>query len=389
VDRSYLDWPFFDNAHRDLARDIHGWADEHIEHHEDADVDAASRALVRKLAGDGWLQHAVSHTGAIEVRPLCLIREALAYRCGLADFAFAMQGLGSGPISLFGDEAQRAKYLDDVSAGKKIAAFALSEADAGSNVGAIATTARRDGDTYILNGEKTWISNAGIADFYVVFARTGEGPGTKGLSAFVVDADTRGVDAAQRIDVIAPHPLGKLRFADCRVERARLLGQPGQGFKVAMGTLDVFRSSVAAAALGFARRAMDEAVTRTTQRRVFDAQLAEFQMTQARVATMALDVDSIALLVYRAAWRKDSGARSVTREAAMAKWHATEAAQRVIDSAVQLFGGSGVVTGETVERLYRDIRPLRIYEGTTEIQQLIVARETYRAQDSNTSREKT
>lgn len=378
MDRAHLGWPFFAPHHADLAERLDLWAAEHLAHtepHREDNVDAVSRGHVAALAAGGWLDHCIpaSATAALDVRALCLIRERLAHDDGLADFAFAMQGLGVGPISLMGTTEQRAAYLPDVRAGRKIAAFALSEADAGSDVSALATTARRDGNHYVLDGEKTWISNAGLADVYVVFARTGEAPGAKGLSAFIVDADTPGFSVPARIPVIAPHPLGTLRFETCRVDAGALIGQPGDGFKIAMATLDVFRSTVGAAALGFARRALDEAVGRASTRSLFGKPLAEFQMTQAKLADMATEIDAAALLVYRAAWTKDVLARRVTREAAMAKLFATEAAQRVIDHAVQIFGGQGVVSGNTVEQLYREIRALRIYEGTSEIQRIIIA----------------
>ena len=377
-DATYLTWPFFDEPHRDLAQQLRAWATASLEEEHEVDEYAATRALVKKLGQGGWLRYSVSapHGGLherLDVRSLCVIRETLAWHSGLADFAFAMQGLGSGPISLFGTEAQRAVYLSAVARGKKVAAFALSEQEAGSDVAALATTAARDGDGYVLNGSKTWISNAGLADFYVVFARTGEAPGAKGLSAFIVEADAEGLAVSEAIRVIAPHPLGTLTFSDCHVPQSALLGAPGQGFKIAMATLDVFRSTVGAAALGMARRALDEALRRVRHRRVFGKALSEFQMTQAKLADMATEIDASALLVYRAAWRKDTGAERVTREAAMAKAYATEAAWRIIDHAVQLFGGLGVTDGTVVERLYRDIRPLRIYEGTTEIQKLVIA----------------
>ncbi len=385
-DRSFLAWPFFDDAHRALAERLEGWAARHVAplgHAQTRDgVDAQSRDLVRRLGADGWLRHAVvaPHGGAapaLDVRALCLIRETLARHHGLADFAFAMQGLGAGPISLFGDDGQKRRRLPAVARGEAIAAFALSEAGAGSDVAALATTARREGGSqdgsWILDGAKTWISNGGIADFYVVFARSGEAPGAKGLSAFVVDAGTPGLEIAGRIDVIAPHPLATLRFEGCRVPADALIGAPGDGFGIAMGTLDVFRATVGAAALGFARRALDEALARVNERVLFGQKLRDFQLTQAAIAEMAVEIDAAALLVYRAAWAKDSGAARVTREASMAKLHATEAAQRVIDRAVQLFGGLGVVSGAPVETLYREIRSLRIYEGTSEIQKLVIA----------------
>jgi len=378
-DLSYLDWPFFNDDYRALARELNAWAACHVRQTHSANVDEECVSLVRALGAGGWLAHAVAHDGeAIDTRAVCLIRETLARHSGLADFAFAMQGLGSGAISLQGTQAQRARYLGRVARGEAVAAFALSEPEAGSDVGALACAASRDGDSYVLNGEKTWISNGGIADFYVVFARTGEAPGSRGISAFIVDADAPGFEIAERIDVIAPHPLARLRFADCRVPEAQRIGAPGEGFKVAMRTLDVFRTSVAAAALGFARRALDEALARATSRRMFNQTLADFQLTQSKLAEMATAIDSAALLTYRAAWLRDQG-RGVTREAAMAKMTATENAQRVIDAAVQLFGGQGVVSDHPVERLYREIRALRIYEGATEVQQLIIARELLRA----------
>jgi acyl-CoA dehydrogenase len=380
ADTNYLKWPFLEPRHRDLALALDAWASEHIEQDHGADVDAACRALVAQLGDAGWLRHAVGGmdfggTGeAIDTRALCLIRETLARHSGLADFAFAMQGLGSGAITLFGSEANRRQYLPKVARGEAIAAFALSEPDAGSDVAALQCAARLDGDAYVLDGEKTWISNGGIADFYVVFARTGEAPGARGISAFIVDAGLPGFEIAERIDTIAPHPLARLRFNRCRVPAANRLGAPGQGFKVAMATLDIFRTSVAAAALGFARRALDEALARAASRKMFGKTLADFQLTQAKLAQMATGIDAAALLTYRAAWQRDQGER-VTREAAMAKLTATETAQQVIDAALQMFGGLGVVSGQPVERLYREIRALRIYEGASEVQQLIIARE--------------
>jgi acyl-CoA dehydrogenase len=370
-----LDWPFFEPCHRALVQALDRWATEHVPQQHTPDVDAACRALVRSLGQGGWLQHAVGES--IDTRAVCLIRETLARHSGLADFAFAMQGLGSGAIGLAGSAAQREGYLPRVARGETIAAFALSEPEAGSDVAALSCRARADGDGYVLDGEKTWISNGGIADFYVVFARTGEAPKSRGISAFIVDADTPGLEIAERIEVIAPHPLARLRFSNCRIAAAQRIGAAGEGFKIAMRTLDVFRTSVAAAALGFARRAFDEALRRATTRRMFDGMLADFQLTQARLAQMATTIDSAALLTYRAAWQRDRGA-NVTREAAMAKMAATEGAQQVIDGAVQLFGGLGVVSEVPVERLYREIRALRIYEGATEVQQLIIARELLR-----------
>ncbi|MDX8123675.1 acyl-CoA dehydrogenase family protein [Janthinobacterium sp. GMG2] len=376
-DMSYLDWPFFEAHHAKLESELDAWATQHLDDAHDGDVDAACRALVAQLGQGGWLAHATSADGKIDTRAICLIRETLARHDGLADFAFAMQGLGSGAIGLFGSLDNKARYLPDVASGKRIAAFALSEPQAGSDVAALVCAARRDGDEYVLEGEKTWISNGGIADFYVVFARTGEAPGARGISAFIVDADNPGLEIVERIAVIAPHPLARLRFANCRVPVSQRLGEAGQGFKVAMATLDVFRTSVAAAALGFARRAFDEALRHATARQMFGQTLADFQLTQAKLAQMATGIDSAALLTYRAAWQRDQG-RKVTKEAAMAKLTATETAQQVIDAAVQLFGGMGVVSGHPVERLYREIRALRIYEGASEVQQLIIARELLR-----------
>ena len=371
-DTQYLQWPFFEERHRTLARELDAWATAHIPHTHSADVDSECRALVRMLGQAGWLEHAVGDT--IDTRAICLVRETLARHSGLADFAFAMQGLGSGAISLQGTPEQKDRYLTRVAKGEAIAAFALSEPGAGSDVAAMQCSAHIEGGHAVINGEKTWISNGGIADFYVVFVRTGEAQGARGISAFIVDADTPGFEIAERIDVIAPHPLARLRFTNCRVPLSQRIGQAGEGFKVAMRTLDVFRTSVAAAAVGFARRAMDEALQRATTRTMFNQVLADFQLTQAKLAQMATTIDSSALLVYRAAWQRDQG-RNVTREAAMAKLTATEGAQQVIDSAVQIFGGLGVVSGNMVERLYREIRSLRIYEGATEVQQLIIARE--------------
>lgn len=381
ADRDFLDWPFFEPEHRELALGLEAWAATQIapfEYQED-DVDALSRRFVRVLGEGGWLRHCVpaAFGGArdrLDVRSLCLARETLARVSGLADFAFAMQGLGSGPISLFGSPEQKAAYLPPVARGERVAAFAISEPDAGSDVAALATTAHQDGGGWVLSGTKTWISNAGIADHYVVFARTGEPTsGAKGLSAFIVDADAVGLTVSEKLKVIAPHPLGTLRLEECRVPASRLLGTPGEGFKIAMATLDVFRSTVGAAALGFARRALDEAVARSRSRTAFGQPLAQFQLTQQKLADMAIGVDASALLVYRAAWTRDCRADRVTREAAMAKLFATEAAQQIVDAAVQIFGAHGVISGAAVERLYREVRTPRIYEGTSEIQRVIIA----------------
>jgi acyl-CoA dehydrogenase len=376
-----LSWPFFDDGHRRFAAALARFADTTLAGLPHEDVDAACRARVNALGEGGFLKAVVpaEHGGlhrSLDVRTLCLAREILAFRDGLSDFAFAMQGLGTVSISLFGSPALKARYLPPVRDGRAIAAFALSEPEAGSDVAALATTAKADGASHLrMDGSKTWISNGGIADHYVVFARTGEAPGAKGLSAFVVDADAPGLSVAERIEVIAPHPLAKLRFEGVRVPLANRLGEPGDGFKVAMATLDVFRSTVGAAALGFARRALHETVERAASRKLFGAPLAELQLTQGAIADSASEVDASALLVYRAAWTKDQGAARVSREAAIAKMFATEAAQRVIDRAVQLHGGFGVTKGVKVEELYREIRALRIYEGATEVQKVVIARE--------------
>ncbi|MEO3712722.1 acyl-CoA dehydrogenase family protein [Roseateles flavus] len=376
----HLAWPFFEERHRVLAVALEAWCSEHLHPGHGADVDAECRALVKALGQGGWLRHAVAGTalgGAAEVidtRSICLLRETLARHHGLADFAFAMQGLGSGAISLAGTDAQRARYLPRVASGEALAAFALSEPEAGSDVAAMQCSAMADGDDYVINGEKTWISNGGIADFYVLFARTGEAPGARGISAFVVDAGLPGFEIAERIEVIAPHPLARLRFTNCRVPRSQMIGAPGEGFKIAMRTLDVFRTSVAAAALGFARRALQEGLSQAQSRPMFGGHLADLPLAQAKLADMACGVDSSALLVYRAAWQRDQG-QAITREAAMAKLMATETAQQVIDAALQLHGGRGVRSGEIVESLYREIRALRIYEGASEVQQLIIGRD--------------
>ncbi|SMH62672.1 acyl-CoA dehydrogenase family protein [Azospirillum agricola] len=378
--RDHLDWPFFDPGHRAFAEQLNGFVRSGglagIDH---ADTDAACAALARRLGEAGLLDSCVASEapGAppIDSRRVCLARETLAWHDGLADFAFAMQGLGTGAVGLAGSPALKAAVLPKVRSGEWLAAFALSEADAGSDVAAMACTARADGDGYVLDGEKTWISNGGIAGVYTVFARSGEAPGTRGISAFVVLADDPGFSVVERIEVMAPHPLATIRFENCRIPADRRLGLPGEGFKIAMRTLDVFRASVAAAALGFARRALDEALAHARGRRMFGGTLADLQLTQAALGTMATGIDAAALLTCRAAWRRDVQKLPTTREAAMAKMTATETAQAVIDRAVQMFGGRGVRSGETVERLYREIRALRIYEGATEVQTLIVARE--------------
>ncbi len=378
-DKSFLHWPFFQPQHRALAAELDIWGTKMLSGIDHSDTDAACQALVSELGAAGWLNHSAvdpANGGALDVRALCLIRETLALHDGLADFAFAMQGLGTGAISLFGSDAQKAEWLPQTRAGRAISAFALTEPQSGSDVANSTMTATPDRDEYILNGEKTWISNGGIADLYTVFARTGEAPGARGLSAFLVPANTPGLTIAERQQTIAPHPLARLKFVDCRIPNSALIGERGAGFKIAMSVLDVFRPTVGAAALGFARRALDETLARVTARKIQGAPLAELQMVQGHIADMALDIDAAALLIYRAAWAKDSGAARITREAAMAKLYATEAAQKVIDTAVQLFGGDGVRVGEVVEKLYREIRALRIYEGATDVQKLIIARQT-------------
>lgn len=375
-DTTFLDWPFFEPRHRALVEKLDAWATANlgaVDHH---DVDAACRKLVGSLGRDGWINHTAPEgdDGRLDVRTLALVRETLARHSGLADFVFAMQGLGAGPISLFGSTEQRKAWLPKTRSGAAIAAFALSEAASGSDVANIACAARRDGNGFVIDGEKTWISNGGIADLYVVFARTGEAPGARGLSAFIVEGSNPGLSIAERLHVIAPHPLARLKFDNCRVPADALIGKAGEGFKIAMATLDVFRTTVGAAALGFARRAFEATLARAAGRRLFGAPLADLQMVQGHIADMAVEIDAAALLIYRAAWTKDKGAARVTREAAMAKLFATEAAQRVIDTAVQIHGGDGVRSGHPVETLYREIRALRIYEGASDVQKLVIAR---------------
>jgi acyl-CoA dehydrogenase len=384
---SHLELPFFEEAHRGLALALDAWSAQQLQAIDHRDTDNACRLLVRQVGAAGFLRHCVpaAYGGAsaqLDSRALVVCRETLARHDGLADFAFAMQGLGSGPITLAGSEEIKHELLPRVARGDCIAAFALSEPDAGSDVAALACSARDDGDAYVLDGEKTWISNGGIADVYCVFARTGDGDestatrrGSRGISAFVVHAGTPGLEIAERIEVIAPHPLARLRFSGCRVPKGQLLGAPGDGFKLAMRTLDIFRASVAAAALGFARRAMDEALAHAKGRRMFGQTLADFQLTQAAIGDMAADIDAAALLTYRAAWLRDVQGERATRQAAMAKMVATENAQRVIDRALQMHGGRGVQVGSVVESLYREIRALRIYEGATEVQRLIIGRD--------------
>lgn len=377
----FLDWPFFEERHRRLAGDLDAWAAKTLPHDHAGDVDDACRAIARALGDGGWLHYAVPEEGAaaIDVRTLCLIRETLARHLGLADFVFAMQGLGTGTIQLFGTAEQRARILPAVRAGQQLAAFALSEPDAGSDVAAMTTRATKISGGWRLDGAKTWISNGGIAGHYVVFARSeAEVAGTAGISAFLVPADAPGLTIAERIEVIAPHPLATLAFEDCRLGEESLIGARGEGFKLAMATLDIFRPTVGAAALGFARRAYAEALTRARTRPLFGAPMARLQLVQAKLAEMAMAIDASALLVYRAAWSHDVERRRITREAAMAKLYATEAAQRVIDEAVQIFGGLGVRQGVKVEALYREIRALRIYEGASEVQKMIIARQELR-----------
>ena len=373
--KDFLEWPFFDETHRTLAEGLEAWCAAELTDDHPADIDQECRTLVRKLGDGGWLRYCVPDAeGRMDVRSLALIRETLARHSGLADFAFAMQGLGSGAISLFGTPEQKAAYLPAVAAGTKIAAFALTESQSGSDVANISASAVAINGDYRLSGEKTFISNGGIADFYVVFARTGEAPGAKGLSAFILDASAPGLDTSHRIQVIAPHPLARLTFDNILLSGDALLGEPGRGFQQAMATLDIFRTTVGAAALGFARRALEEATKRALSRPLAGGLLADNPITQSHLADMVLDIETAALLIYRAAWLRDVKGRRNSREAALAKLHATEGAQRVIDKAVQLFGGLGVTVGVPVERLYREIRGLRIYEGASEVQKVIIAR---------------
>lgn len=387
ADRSFLDWPFLDDGHRQLAIDLEAWCGDHLTDDHPEDIDGACRALVRALGEAGWLRYCVPATyGGIyerlDIRSLALIRETLARHSGLADFAFAMQGLGSGTISLFGTEEQKQAYLPKVAAGRKIAAFALTEPLSGSDVAAMETSADRKPAGYRVNGAKTYISNGGIADYYILFARTGEAPGAKGVSAFIVDAETPGLTVTERIAVIAPHPLATLTFADMDLPETALLGESGRGFAAAMATLDIFRTTVGAAALGFARRALDEATERARVRKLGKGVLADNAVTQSKLAEMVLDIDTSALLIYRAGWLRDVRGERNSREAALAKLHATDSAQQVIDKAVQMFGGLGVTVGSPVEALYREVRALRIYEGASEVQKVVIARQ-HLAQSAN------
>ena len=379
ADRAFLDWPFFDDSPSRLAGELESWCAAELDAEEPRDVDSACRTLVRRLGDGGWLRYCVpaDYGGvreSLDVRSLALIRETLARHSGLADFAFAMQGLGSGAISLFGSEEQKQAYLPPVAAGEKIAAFALTEPISGSDVASMETRADKTGGGYVVNGAKTYISNGGIADFYVLFARTGEAPGAKGISAFIVAGDADGLDARERIEVIAPHPLATLKFTDMNLPSSALLGERGRGFAHAMATLDVFRTTVGAAALGFARRALEEATERALTRALGSGTLADNAIVQSMLAEMVLDVEASALLVYRAAWLRDVQGKRNSQEAALAKLQATEGAQRVIDKAVQIFGGLGVTVGVPVESLYREIRALRIYEGASEVQKVVIAR---------------
>ena len=381
-DRSFLDWPFFDESHRRLGNEIRSWCQREVSKPEESHVEEQCRTLARSLGSAGWLRYVVpSQYGGVhdapDVRSLCLIRETLAYHSGLAEFVFAMQGLGSGPITLFGSEALKRRYLPKIASGETIGAFAISEPDAGSDVRNIQTTATREGDHFSVNGTKSWISNGGLADYYVTFCRCQVGEERRS-AALVVDAGTPGL-TIEPIQMIAAHPLGSLNFNNCHVPASALLGAEGDGLKIALATLDIFRSTVGAAAVGFARRALHEAVCFARHRQAFGQTLSDFQMIQAKLAEMALAIDASALLVYRAAWTRDVMRRPITREAAMAKLHATEEAQRVIDEAVQILGARGVVAGSITEQLYRDIRSLRIYEGTSEIQKLIIAAQVLKA----------
>jgi acyl-CoA dehydrogenase len=374
ADRSFLAWPFFEPRHRELADKLERWCAKLGE--DDDDIDSQCRTLVGELGSAGLLKLCVADGDRRpDVRSLAIARDALAYHSGLADFAFAMQGLGSGAISLFGTIEQKRQWLPKVASGKAIAAFAMTEPGCGSDAANIQTSAMRDGDDWVLVGEKTLISNGGIADFYLTFARTGEGEGARGLSAFIVPADAPGLSVAERIEVIAPHPLARLKYDKVRVPADALVGAPGEGFRIGMETLNLFRVTVGAAALGFARRALDEAIGFASKRRLGTETLADNPVTQAKLADMALLVDSSALLVARAAWQQDIGGTDNRRAAAMAKLQATEAAQRVIDAAVQMHGGAGVTRGVKVEELYREIRALRIYEGASEVQRQIIARD--------------
>ena len=375
ADQTFLTWPFFSDKHRDLYSRLKEFIATDLGTINHDNIDQSCKKLVRALGEASFLTHTGEKSGELDVRTLCLIRETLSYHDGLADFAFAMQGLGSGAISLFGSEEQKQEWLPKTRFGKAISAFALTEPQSGSDVANSTMTAKRDGNHFVLNGEKTWISNGGIADLYTVFARTGEAPGAKGLSAFIVTPEVQGFNVIERLETIAPHPLARLQFSDCKIPATAMIGQPGEGFKIAMSVLDIFRSSVGAAALGFARRALDAALARVETREIQGSKLSNMQMIQGHIADMATSIDTSALLVYRAAWAKDQGQERITREAAMAKFYATEEAQKVIDQALQIHGGDGVKSGVLVEKLYREIRALRIYEGASDVQKIIMARQ--------------
>jgi len=379
-DRSHLAWPFFEPGHRKLADELERWCADNLSGRCSDDLDSECRTLVRALGAAGFLKLCVAQGDTRpDVRSLAIARETLAYHSALADFAFAMQGLGSGAISLFGTVEQKREWLPRVASGEAIAAFAMTEPECGSDAANIQTSAMRDGNEWVLVGEKSYISNGGIADFYLTFARTGEGEGSRGLSAFIVPADAEGLSVEERIEVVAPHPLARLRYDNVRIPADAIVGDPSEGFRIGMETLNLFRVTVGAAALGMARRALDEALAWAKNRRLGSGTLADNAVTQARLADMALAVDASALLIYRAAWQQDEGgpegATSNRRAAAMAKLHATESAQQVIDAAVQMHGGAGVTKGVKVESLYRDIRALRIYEGASEVQRQIIARD--------------
>ena len=376
TDTSFLEWPFLNKSHKDLYFKLEDWAENNLKDLDHNNVDNTCKLLVSKLGSAGFLNYSgiSEENPKVDVRSLCLIRETLAKHDGLADFSFAMQGLGSMPISLYGNSEQQKFWLPKIQSGHAISAFALSEPRSGSDVANLELMAKRERNGYVLNGEKTWISNGGIADVYTVFARTGEGPGAKGLSAFIVPANTPGLLIKERIEAVSPHPLATLSFENLFLDADTMIGQPGDGFKIAMASLDNMRSTVGAAALGFARRAFQESVTRSKSRVLFGAPLGDLQMIQGHLADMCVDIDASALLIYRAAWVKDSGAERITKEAAMAKLYATERAQVVIDKAVQIHGGDGVRKGHIVESLYREIRALRIYEGATDVQKIIIAR---------------
>ena len=369
--------PFFTPEQRTLAADMESFVDLEIEPRatEESDLDTQLREFVGVLAKAGVLHYAVaSPDDKLDVRALCLIREALAYSSALADLAFVMQGLGTFAISQAAPEHLRDFWISRAIEGKAVAAFALTEPEAGSDVAAIKTTAKRDGDAYVINGRKRFISNAGVADFYTVFARTGtDANGRAALSAFVVGAKMPGFSVIERTAMIAAHPIGEIEFNGCRVPSEDMVGSEGDGFVLAMRTMDTFRASVGAAACGMAKRALDEAVRYAVTRKQFGRFLAEHQLIQEKLADMVTELDAARLLVYRAAYLKDAGSARTTREASEAKIYATEAACRIIDQAVQIHGGSGLVRGSVVERLYRDVRALRIYEGTSEIQKLIIA----------------